>query len=154
MIKKILSAIYSAFISIVLITIFYATWTGYAVIFQPTKSAAIISVIQDIYEGQKLIILDFIDLSKLLVNDTRERIVTENKDSLIDSELMTNSETNFLPSESSIDDQYDKNPLDIVIESSLPDERETSLSENVLEPMDNEKAEVQMNELELGSEMN
>ena len=49
MIKTIIRAMYSAFISIVLFSIFLAGWTGYAFISQPTNSDEIINVIQDMY---------------------------------------------------------------------------------------------------------
>ena len=67
MIKTIIRAMYSAFISIVLISIVLVGWTCSAFISQPTKSGEIINLIQDMYESQKSVIIDVVDLSKLLI---------------------------------------------------------------------------------------
>ena len=58
MIKTIIRAMYSAFISIVLISIILSGWTCFAFISQPTKSGEIINLIQDMYEGQKSVIIN------------------------------------------------------------------------------------------------
>ena len=77
MIKTIIRAMYSAFIFIVLISIIMAGWTCFAFISQPTKSGEIINVIQDMYKSQKSVIIDVIDLSKLLITDISEKIARE-----------------------------------------------------------------------------
>ena len=77
MIKMITRAIYSAFISIVLISIILTGWTCFAFISQPTKSGEIINLIQDMYKSQKSVIIDIVDLSKLLINDTSKKIASE-----------------------------------------------------------------------------
>ena len=70
MIKTIIKAIYSAFVSIILISIVLAGWTGYVFVSQSSKSDEIIKVIQDIYSSQKSVLVDVIDLSKILIKDT------------------------------------------------------------------------------------
>tara|TARA_B100001250_G_C19632624_1_gene714448 strand:- start:432 stop:896 length:465 start_codon:yes stop_codon:yes gene_type:complete len=154
MIKTIRRAAYSAFISIVLFSIILAGWTGYAFIAQPTKSGEIINVIEDIYEGQKSVIIDVIDLSKLLINDTSERIANENINVLTESELLTDQEYKPLLEESSILEDNGDNPLGIVIEPSSPDVSEKTLPKISLGPLDNEQSEVSMNEMEIGMDMN
>ena len=145
MIKTIIRAIYSAFISIVLFSIILAGWTGYAFISQPTKSGEIINLIQDIYESQKSVIIDAIDLSKLLIKDTSERTVSENNNLSAESELLTDLQDNSPSSESSILEDNGDNPLGIVIEPSLPEVIDTTLPEIIVETFDNEQSEVLMN---------
>ena len=107
MIKTIIRAMYSAFISIVLFSIILTGWTGYAFISQPTNSDEIINAIQDIYESQMSVVIDVIDLSKLLIKYTSERIASEDNMLLTESELPTDLEDNG------------DNPLGIVIEPTL-----------------------------------
>ena len=140
---------YSAFITIALITIVLAGWTGYSVFFQPTKSDEIISVINDIYVGQKLIIMDIIDLSKLLINDTNDGKTIEDKNSSKDSELMGNVERNSLSSESSNQEYKGDNPVGIFIEPSLSELSETRFPEISLEPLHNENPLVSMDGIEV-----
>ena len=154
MIKRIIRAIYAAFISIVLISIILASWTGYSFISQPTKSSEIINVIQDIYESQKSVIIDVVDLSKLLIKDTSKRIASEDNNLLTESELLTNEEEKSLLDELSILEDYGDNPLGIVIETSLPGVSEEDLPEISLEPLDSDQSEVSMNEMEIGMDMN
>ena len=156
MIKTIIRAMYSAFISIVLISIILAGWTCFAFISQPTKSGEIINVIQDMYKGQKSVIIDVVDLSKLLIKDSSERITSE------DNNLLTESESEFLTDqvdmslfdEPSILEDNGDNPLGIVIEPSLPEVSEENLPEISLGPLDNDQSEVSMNEMEIGMDMN
>jgi len=155
MIKTIIRAMYSAFISIVLISIILTGWTGYAFFFQPTKSGEIINVIQDMYESQKSVIIDAIDLFKLLTKYTTEKITSENNNLLTESELLKELQDKSPLSESSILEDNGENPLGIVIEpSSLPEGSETTLPEIGLAPLDNELGGVSMNEMEIGMEMN
>ena len=70
MFKTIIRVMYSAFISIVLISIFLAGWTTYSFISQASKSTEISKVIQDIYVSQKSVLVDVIELSKILIKDT------------------------------------------------------------------------------------
>ena len=154
MIKTIIRAIYSAFISIVLLSIILAGWTGYAFISQPTKSSEIINVIKDIYESQKSVIIDFVDLSKLLIKDKNEGIASEDNDLLIESELLTDHEDKSLLDEPSILEDNGNNPLGIVIEPSLPEVTEENLPEIILGPLDNDHSEVSLNEMEIEMDMN
>ena len=149
MIKTLIRAMYSAFISIVLISIILAGWTCFAFISQSTKSGEIINVIQDLYESQKSVIIDVVDLSKLLIKDTNERIASEDNSLLTESELLTDQEDKSLFEEPSILEDNGENPLGIVIEPSLPALSEENLSEINLVPLDNDHSEVSMNEIEI-----
>ena len=68
MIKTITKILYSAFITIIIISIILAGWTSYAFIAQSSKSTEIINVIQDIYVSQKSVVVDVIELSKILMS--------------------------------------------------------------------------------------
>ena len=154
MIKTIIRAMYSAFISIVLFSIILTGWTGYAFISQPTNSDEIINVIQDMYESQKSVVIDVIDLSKLLIKYTSERIASEDNKLLTESELPTDLEGKHLLDESSIPEDNGDNPLGIVIEPTLPEAIGTTLPENSLGPLDDDQSEVSMNEMGIGMDMN
>ena len=154
MIKTIIRAMYSAFISIVLISIILAGWTCFAFISQSTKSGEIINVIKDMYESQKSVIIDVVDLSKLLIKDTSEKISSEDNNLLTESEFLTDQEDKSLFDKPSILDDYGDNPLGIVIEPSLPGASEEDLPEISVEPLDSDQSEVSMNEMEIGMDMN
>ncbi len=156
MIKKIINAMYYAFISIFLISIILATWTCFAFISQPTKSGLIINVIQDMYKSQKSVIIDVVDLSKLLTTDTSERTAIEDTNFLIESEsgLLTDHEDKSLLDETSIVEDNGDNPLGIVIEPSLPEVIDETLPEINVEPLNNDQSEVSMNEMGIGMDMN
>ena len=154
MIKTIIRAIYSAFISIVLISIILAGWTCFAFISQSTKSGEIINVIQDMYSSQKMVIIDVVDLSKLLIKDTSERIANEENNFLTESESLTDQEDKSLFDEPSSLDDNGENPLGIVIEPSLSEVSEENLPEIILGPLDSDQREVSINEMEIGMDMN
>ena len=156
MIKTIIRAINSAFISIVLISIILAGWTCFAFISQPTKSVEIINVIQDMYENQKSVIIDVVDLSKLLIKDKSERIASEDNYLLTESESesLTDHEEKTLLDDSSTLEINGNNPLGIVIEPSLPEVIEENLPEISEGPLDNDQSEVSMNEMEIEMDMN
>ena len=154
MIKTIIRAMYSAFISIVLISIILAGWTCFAFISQSTKSGEIINVIQDMYESQKSVIIDVVDLSKLLIKDTSEKIASEDNNLLTESEFLTDQEDKSLFNEPSIQDDNGDNPLGIVIEPSWPEVSEGNLPEISVGPLDNVQSDVPMNEMEIGIDMN
>ena len=145
---------YSAFISIVLISIILAGWTCFAFISQSTKSGEIINVIQDMYESQKSVIIDVVDLSKLLIKDTSEKIASEDNNLLTESEFLTDQEDKSLFDKQSILEDNGDNPLGIVIEPSLPEVSEENLPEISVEPLDSDQSEVSMNEMEIGMDMN
>ena len=149
MIKTIIRAMYSAFISIVLISIILAGWTSFAFISQPTKSGEIINLIQDMYEGQKSVIINVLDLSKLLIKDNSERIASEDNNLLTESELLIDQEDKSLLDEPSILEDNGDNPLGIIIEPSLPEVIEENLPVNSEGPLDNDQSEVSMNEMEM-----
>ena len=151
MIKTIMKVMYSSFISIVLISSLLAGWTCFAFISQPTKSGEIINVIQDMYESQKSVIIDVIDLSKLLIQDKSETISSE-KDNLLkesDSVLMTDLESKSLVDEPLNYEDNGDNPLGIVVEPSLPDVSERKLPELGLGLLDNEQNEIMMDDMDI-----
>ena len=145
---------YSAFISIVLISIILAGWTCFAFISQSTKSGEIIHVIQDMYESQKSVIIDVVDLSKLLIKDTSKKIASDDNNLLTESEFLTDQEDKSLFDKPSILEDNGDNPLGIIIEPSLPGVIEEDLPEISVEPLDSDQSEVSMNEMEIGMDMN
>jgi hypothetical protein len=154
MIKTIIRAMYSAFISIVLISIFLAGWTCFAFISQPTKSGEIIYLIQDMYEGQKSVIINVVDLSKLLIKNNSETIAIEDNNLLTESELLIDQEDKSQLYDPSILENNGDNPLGIVIEPSFPEVIEEDLPEISEGPLDNDQSEVSMNEMETEMDMN
>jgi len=154
MIKTLIRATYSAFISIALISIILASWTCFAFISQPTKSGEIINVIKEMYESQKSVIIDVVDLSKLLIKDTSERITSKDNNLSTESEFLTDQEDKSQFLEPSILEDNGDNPLGIVIEPSLPKVSKENLPEIILGPLDNDQSEVSMNDMEIGMDMN
>ena len=154
MIKTIIRAMYSAFISIVLISIILAGWTCFAFISQPTKSDEIINVIKDMYESQKSVIINVVDLSKLLIKDTSEKISSEDNNLLTESEFLTDQEDKSLFDKPSILEDNGDNPLGIVIEPSLPEVSEEDLPEISVGTLDSYQSEVSLNGMEIGMDMN
>ena len=148
MIKKLIRLIYYAFISIVLILIIISGWTSYAFISQPAKSGEIINLIQEIFESQKSVIINVVDLSKLLIKNS-----SESNNLLTESESLVDLHDNSLSSESSMLQDNGDNPLGIVIEQSLPNDSEATLPEIGFESLDNEQGEVLMNEMEMEMEI-
>ncbi len=180
MIKTIIRAMYSAFIFIVLLSIILTGWTCFAFISQPTKSDEIINVMKDMYKSQKSVIIDVVDLSKLLIMDKSKIIAREDNNLLIETEieLLTDEEDKsslddplILEDKSPLDDPLileDKSPLDnpliledngdnplgIVIEPSLPELSEENYPEISVGTLDNNESEVSMNEMKIGMDMN
>ena len=156
MIKTIIRAMYYAFFAIVLISIILAGWTCFAFISQPSKSGEIINVIQDMYKSQKSVIIDVVDLSKLLIKDTSKKIAIEDNNLLTESESesLTDQEEKSLFDEPSIREDNGDNPLGIVIEPSLPEVIEENLPEISVEPLENDQSEVSMNKMGIGMDMN
>ena len=120
----------------------------------PIKSDEIINVMQDIYESQKSVIVDVIDLSKLLIKDTSERITSKDNNLSTESEFLTDQEDKSQFLEPSILEDNGDNPLGIVIEPSLPGVSEEDLPEISVETLDSDQSEVSMNEMEIGMDMN
>ena len=154
MFKTIIRVIYSTFISIVLLSIIIAGWTGYAFVFQPTKSSEIISVIQGLYENQKTVIIDVVDLSKLLIKDASTGKANEKNNLLPEAELLTDLKDKSQLDESSVLEDNGDNPLGIVIQPSLPEVSEKKLPEISEEPFADDQSEVSMNEMAIGMYMN
>ena len=155
MIKTIIRALYSAFISFVLISIILAGWTCLSFISQPTKTGEIINVIRDMYESQKSVIIDIVDLSQLLIKDISDVRTTKDNNPLTEteSEFLKEKDENSLFDEPSIREGSDNN-LGIVIEPSLPEISEEILPEIIVGPLDSNQSEVSMNDLEVGIDLN
>ena len=154
MIKTIIKAMYSAFISIALISIVLAGWTSYTFVFQSSKSSEIIKVIQDMYASQKSVVIDVIDLSKILIKGTSESIANEKNNLSAQTDLLKEIDKNSQLDDSLIAEDNGDNPLGIVIEPSLSEVSKKTLPEISEEPFADEQSEVSMNEMEIGMDMN
>ena len=154
MIKITIRAIYSAFISIVLISIILAGWTCFAFISQSTKSVEIFNVIQDMYESQKSVIIDVVDLSKLLIKDTSERIASEDNKLLTETKFLTDQEDKSLFQEPSILEDNGENPLGIIIEPSFSEVNKDDLPEISVGTLDSNQTEESKNDIETRMDMN
>tara|TARA_B100000700_G_C14412281_1_gene564184 strand:+ start:103 stop:546 length:444 start_codon:yes stop_codon:yes gene_type:complete len=141
MIKTIIKVMYSAFISIVLISIVLSGWTTYAFISQSSKSIEIAKVIQDMYESQKSVLIDIIDLSKILIKDRSNKITKETNNVFEETELLADRDADFQLDQSTITEDNGDNPLGIVIQPSLPEANENRLPEIVNDPLVNEQNE-------------
>jgi len=133
---------YSAFISIVLISIFLAGWTTYSFISQTSKSTEISKVIQDIYVSEKSVLVDVIELSKILIKDTSNNNNNE-------KEMLVDNEEDFQLDQSPILEDNGDNPLGIVIQPSLSEADENRFPEIIEEPFVDEQNESLMNEMEM-----
>ena len=143
MINTIIKAMYSAFISIVLISIILVVWTGFAYVSQSSKSSEITKEIQDMYSSQKSVVIDIIDLSKILIKDNSQSKANENSNVVVNTELISDLDEKSQLDLSPITDDIGDNPLGIVIEPSL--------SEIIEEPLVNDQNEFSINEMELNS---
>ncbi len=154
MIKAIIKAMYSAFISIVLVSIILAGWTTYSFIFKSSKSVQISKIVKDMYASQKSFFVDLIDLSKILINDTNMKITYENKIIDGETELEVDIEDESKLDQSPLTEDNGDNPLGIVIQPSSSGSSENLSPEIIEEPLVNEKNEVSMSEMETLMEMN
>tara|TARA_Y100001968_G_scaffold296322_1_gene304428 strand:+ start:381 stop:827 length:447 start_codon:yes stop_codon:yes gene_type:complete len=147
---------YSAFISIVLVLIILAGWTFFAFISQPTKSDELINVIQDMYKSQKSVIVDVVDLSKLLIKDKSVKIASEDNILLneSESELLGDQEDKSLLDEQSFPEDNGDNPLGIVIEPSSHEFSEEIAPEIIVRPFDKDQNKAFRNGMESGIDMN
>tara|TARA_Y100001968_G_C19152932_1_gene617039 strand:+ start:57 stop:518 length:462 start_codon:yes stop_codon:yes gene_type:complete len=152
MIKTIIKAMYSAFISIVSISIILALWTTYAFIFQSSKSIEISKVIEDLYSSQKSVLVDVTELSKILIKDNSKKITNENKNVFEEAEFSLDRDEDSLLDESTIIEDNGDNPLGIVIQPTLTEVNENILPETNEESLVNEQNEFSMREMEM--EMN
>ena len=135
MIKTIVKAMYSVFVFIVLISIILAGWTTYAFVSQSSKSNEIGTVIKDLYESQKSVAIDIIDLSKILIKDTSKNITIENKNVFVETELIEDRDDDYQLDQSMITEDNGDNPLGIVIQPSLPEVSENILPEIIEETL-------------------
>ena len=148
MIKTIIKAMYSAFISIVLVSIILAGWTTYSFTFKSSKSVQITKIIKDMYASQKSFLVDLIDLSKILISDTSMKKTNENK--IIDgvTEIEVDIDDEPKSDQSPLTNDNGDNPLGIVIQPSLSESSENLSTELIEEPLVNEQNEVSMSEME------
>ena len=147
MIKTLIKAMYSAFISIVLISFILVGWTTYAFIFQSSKSIEIAEVIQDIYSSQKSVAFDLIELSKILIKDYSKEITNENNNVFVESEFLGDIEEDSQLDQTPIIEDNGDNPLGIVIEPSSPevsDERLPDIIEKSIPIDQNESPRMEM----------
>ena len=140
---------YSAFISIVLISIILAAWTTYALIFQSSKSNQISKVIEDLYSSQKSVVVDVVDLSKILIKDNSKKITKENKNISEETEFIVDRDEDSLLDHSTITEDNGDNPLGIVIQQSIPEVNEKILPEINEEPLVNGKNESFKRQMEM-----
>ena len=126
---------YTAFISIILISLFLAGWTTYAFVSQSSKSNEIATVIKDLYESQKSVAIDIIDLSKILIKDTSKNITIENENVFVETELIEDRDDDYQLDQSMITEDNGDNPLGIVIQPSLPEVSENILPEIIEETL-------------------
>ena len=144
MIKTTIKAFYSVFIVIVLFFTLLGGWTAYSFVSQPSKSDEILRVIKDIYGSQKSVILDFVKLTNILIND---KDLSKNNDKINSSfkkDLLTVAEDNSKLNESPVSED---NSLEIGIEPSSNEFGEEKLPSNNEEPIVNEEIESSMNEV-------
>ena len=152
MIKTVIRAIYAALISIVLISIIIASLTGYSFISQSPKYNEIFYFIRDIYKSQKTVIIDVVELSKLLLKDTSDRIASEYNNLLPKDELLTDLKGKSQLDESSILEDNGDNPVGNVIEPSLSEVMENRLTESSEEPLFERRSGLSLSEMKI--EMN
>tara|TARA_B100000700_G_scaffold325182_1_gene433253 strand:+ start:799 stop:1254 length:456 start_codon:yes stop_codon:yes gene_type:complete len=151
MIKTIIKALYSAFISILLIIVFLAGWTTYAFIFKSSKSIEISKVLQNLYVSQKSVVFDVIDLSKILIKDTSKQITNDNENIFVEKEMLVDIEEDSQLDESIITEDNGQNSLGIVIQQALPQVSDNILPEIIEEPLVNEQNDFPMNNMEMHS---
>ena len=140
MIKTIIKVMYSAFISIVLVSIVLTGWTAYSFVFQSSKSIELANLIQDMYSSQKSVFVDVIDLSNILIKDPSNKITNRNENLFLETELLADNEEDSQFDQLPITEDDGDNPLGLVIQPSLP--------ETIEEPLVNEQNEFSMNEME------
>ncbi len=154
MIKTLIKVMYSAFISIVLVSIILAGWTTYSFIFKSSKTEQISIIIKDMYASQKSFVVDLIDLSKILISDTSIKITNEDKIIVGETELEVDIEDQSKLDQSPLTEDNGDNPLGIVIQPSLSEYTENLSPEMIDEPLVNEQNELSMREMENLMEMN
>ncbi len=126
MLRKIARSAYLAFVSIVLISLIFASWTAYIYISQSSKSSEIILLVKDMYRSQKSFAIDFLDLSKVLIENTPQNIPKE-------EELVKNEIDNSQLDEPSLQEDNGDNPLGIIIEPS--EDRDNLDNQEIKKPL-------------------
>ena len=111
MLRKIARSAYLAFVSIVLISIIFASWTVYIYVSQSSKSSEIILLVKDMYQSQKSFATDFLDLTQILIENTPQNIPKE-------EELVNKEIDNSQLDDPSLQGDNGDNPLGIIIEPS------------------------------------
>ena len=148
MFKTIIKAMYTAFISIALVSIILAGWTTYSFIFKSSKSVQISKIIKDMYATQKSFFSEIIDLSKILISDTSIKITNENKIIVGETEFEVDIENESKLDQFPLTEDNGDNPLGIVIKPSLSESSENLLPEIIEESLVNEENEFLMSEME------
>ena len=154
MIKTIIRVMYSAFISIVLVSFALAGWTAYSFVFQSSKSIDLANVLQDMYSSQKSVFVDVIDLSKILIKDPSNKITNRNGNLFLETELLADKEEDSQSDQSLITEDNGDNPLGILIQPSFPEVSENILPEIIEEPLVNDQNDFSTNAMENEMEMN
>ncbi len=129
MLRKITKVLYSAFISIILISFFLTGWTSFIFFSQSSKSVEIIKVLNDIYLSQKSVIVNIVNLSKILAKEEIVSRSIEEDNLFIETELKTDVEESSQVDLSKINEEIVDNSLEIVSPTSLTEYGENALPE-------------------------
>tara|TARA_B100000965_G_C19325192_1_gene640491 strand:+ start:147 stop:605 length:459 start_codon:yes stop_codon:yes gene_type:complete len=151
MIQTIIKAFYSVFVFIVLVVFILVGWTAYSFISQPSKSDQILRVIKDMYGSQKSVIFDFIDLTKILINEKDLSVSNNNISLSTRKELLKAVDDNSQLNESPVNQN---NSLIIGIEPSPNEFGEEILPGNIEEPIVNEEKGASINEMTVEMDIN
>tara|TARA_B100000965_G_scaffold406431_1_gene445316 strand:+ start:5159 stop:5611 length:453 start_codon:yes stop_codon:yes gene_type:complete len=149
MIKTIIKAIYSAFISIVLISLILALWTSYSFVFQSSKSSEIAKVLQNMYASQMSVVVNVIDLSKILIKNTSESITSKNDSFFLEKELLKEKNEEIQLDQSSNTEDNGDNPFGIVIQPSLSEAGEKRAPEISEETEIENQSDLSVTEMEI-----
>tara|TARA_Y100001968_G_scaffold1701_1_gene1470 strand:- start:1966 stop:2283 length:318 start_codon:yes stop_codon:yes gene_type:complete len=101
------------------------------------------------YASQKSFALDFIDLSKILIKDTSNKITNEKENVFLETDSLLDREEDSQLDHSPSTEDNGENPLGIVIKQSLPQVSGNRLPEIIEEPLVNENIESSMSEMEI-----
>ncbi len=127
MVDKFFKATYYVIISLVLISILYAVWASYTLVSQRSKSSEIIKVVKDIYQSQKSLTIDVIDLTKILIEDKNADIYLDVNN---EEELVIEENQKVGLKEPLLRNENATNPLEIITE---PFEIEQELADSEID---------------------
>ncbi len=174
MINKIFRTVYFAIVSIVLISILFATWTSYVFFAEASKASEINKVIKDMYQSEKSFVIDVFDLTKILVQDSSQNIYSESnalqgEEGLATEQGISTQLEEPLPIDENVDNSLgavvepieesqslDEEKIDLVTKETFPTaENSDNPLMIVIEPIDesldsdNEGIELPMNEMNM-----